>query len=308
MKILRTLDPGSLLFFDIETARVVKDLEIDTPLFDSWKYKKRKEGITDNDELIKTYEDEAGLYPEFSKIICIVAGYIVGDELVTKRYNNSSEKVLLEEFNNDTGSFLGAIKKSMLCGFANKGFDTPFIQKRMIINKIEENDCFDTFDSKPWILDSVDLADLWKGSSWNRASLLNVVTALGLPSPKSDIAGYQVGGVYWNDGPEGLERITKYCEQDVLAVANVFRAIRFEEPLTLREGVEAPKIEELPLIVSINNGGKFGAPEKKQLEKIIDGLEKEEQKNAVLILEAMNKKKRTKITQVYLDKIKKRYE
>lgn len=308
MKILKTLDAENILFYDIETARVVKELELDSPLFDSWAYKKRKENITDNDQLLQTYKDEAGLYPEFSRIISIVVGRISGDELITKTYDSDSEKELLETFNNDVAMFQSAKPKMMLCGFANLGFDTPFVQKRMIINGVDYQDCFDGFDKKPWILDEIDLSVLWKGSSWNKASLINVSVALGIPSPKSDMAGYEVGDVYWNDGRKGLERISKYCEQDVLAVANIFRKLRFESLLTIGEA-PAQQEEEMPeFLVSIYNGGPFGMQEKIELKKKLDALDEKERDNAILILESMASKKRPRLTKAYLKELKKNYE
>ena len=42
---------------------------------------------------------------------------------------------------------------------------------------------------------------------------------LNIPSPKTDIDGSQVAQVYYRDN--NLENIVRYCEQDVLAVAQV---------------------------------------------------------------------------------------
>jgi len=47
-----------------------------------------------------------------------------------------------------------------------------------------------------------------------------VLTAcFGIPSPKDDIDGSEVGRVYWEE--DNLERIAIYCEKDVLAVVQL---------------------------------------------------------------------------------------
>ena len=306
MKILKTLKEKDLVFFDVETTRLFKELPLDSPYFDSWAHKKRKLGITDNDALVKSYADEAGLYPEFSKIVSIVVGRIKGDKLHTTTYDDAEEKDLLERFNSDVTLVTTANSKTKLVGFFSSGFDTPFVMKRLMINGIEPNDVFDTFDDKPWLINSnVDIAILWKGGSWDRASLLAITTAFGLPSPKNDIGGHEVSDVYWNEGAKGLSRISTYCGKDVLALANLFKKMRFEPILELHEGV-TEKLEKTPLIISLANKGPFGAKEKKELHKLIIGFDtQEEVGQALLILDAVAAKKGTKVTKEYAGEVRK---
>lgn len=307
MKILKSLKEKDLVFYDIETARLFKELPLDSPYFDSWAWKKRKEGITDNLQLQETYKNESGLYPEFSKIISIVVGRIVDGKLRTRTYDNKDEKNLLESFNNDIEKVVSANKNTKLVGFFNSGFDTPFVHKRLIINGIEPHDIFDTFDDKPWLVNAnIDLAILWKGGSFNRASLLAISTALGLPSPKDDVKAYEVGDVYWDEGEKGLQRISKYCEKDVLTTANVFRKFVFGDLLELYDGV-IEEVEETSLIIALNNNAKFGAAEKKELESLISGFELHEIPSVFLVLESMVAKKRNKVTQTYINKLKEKY-
>ena len=56
---------------------------------------------------------------------------------------------------------------------------------------------------------------------------------LGIPSPKEDIDGSMVLPVYYED--KDLERIIKYCEQDVITVAQIILRLRNEELLTEEE-------------------------------------------------------------------------
>jgi hypothetical protein len=52
---------------------------------------------------------------------------------------------------------------------------------------------------------------------------------LGIPSPKEDIDGSMVRDVYYED--KDLDRIIKYCEQDVITVAQIILRMRNEELL-----------------------------------------------------------------------------
>jgi hypothetical protein len=47
---------------------------------------------------------------------------------------------------------------------------------------------------------------------------------LGIPSPKEDISGKDVGKVYWQEN--GLERIKTYCQKDVLTVAQIILKLK----------------------------------------------------------------------------------
>lgn len=53
---------------------------------------------------------------------------------------------------------------------------------------------------------------------------------LGIPSPKEDIDGSMVRQVYYED--KDLERIIKYCEHDVITVAQIILRLRNEGLLT----------------------------------------------------------------------------
>jgi hypothetical protein len=56
---------------------------------------------------------------------------------------------------------------------------------------------------------------------------------LGIPSPKDDIDGSQVAQVYYEE--KDLDRIARYCERDVLTVAQVFLKLRNEQLLSEEE-------------------------------------------------------------------------
>ena len=303
MRSLIKLKQEDLLFFDIETAPVVPKLELDTPLFDSWSYKFNKDGTLTNDEVIESYQKEAGLFPEFAKVVSIVVGKIIKGKICLITIDNDSEADLLTTFN----EVLERNLKCKLVGFVNLGFDTPFVFKRMLINGIEPHDKVDHSGLKPWDVIDIDLALEWKGNSFSRASLINVAIAFGLPSPKFDISGADAGKVYWNEGNEGLSRISKYCGRDVVTTINVFRKMLLQEPLEEAEVKVTEKPVEVPLFTKLFDGGKYGAAEKKELETVLAAMSEEEREKAFVVLEAMTstaKNKKTKITKAHIKTLK----
>jgi hypothetical protein len=76
------------------------------------------------------------------------------------------------------------------------------------------------------------ITEIWKFGDYKHYTSLKLLThVLGIPSPKDDIDGSQVADVYYKD--KNVDRIAKYCEQDVLAVAQVL--LRFEQIPLLSE-------------------------------------------------------------------------
>lgn len=299
MRTLRELNEEKLVFYDIETARVVKDLEPDSPLYDSWEYKVNKDGKMTQEEILTSYVKESGLYPEFSRVVSLVVGKIKDGGISLITFDDSDEKVLLKNFND----LLERNAKDRLVGFVNIGFDTPFVFKRMLINGILPNDKLDSSGLKPWTVDEIDLGKEWQGTSFARASLINIATAFGLPSPKDDISGADVGNVYWDEGDKGLARISKYCRKDVVTTINIFKKMRLEEPLE----VNNLPMSDQPLLDNLFGGTAYGKPEKEELTKILRSMTAEERESAFVVLEALVSTasgKRTRFTKAHLKTLK----
>ena len=90
----------------------------------------------------------------------------------------------------------------------------------MIINKIVIPEILDNAGKKPWEVKLLDTMDLWKfGDYKNYTSLELLTSVLGIPSPKDDIDGSMVAKVYYEENDTG--RIVRYCEKDVVAIAQV---------------------------------------------------------------------------------------
>ena len=285
MRILNKTHIEDLIFLDIETATVVEDLEIDSLLFDSWKYKKRNNDLS-NIELQESYKKEAALFPEYSKVVCITVGRFKEGKIKLKSYYHDSEQELLKEFCKDLTTVYNNNNNVDICGWAIKGFDLPYLMKRCIINGVRLPELLDSSGLKPWELTSVDLADVWKSSAFKASSLVSVATALDLPSPKSDIDGSQVSGAYYRGE---LDRIVKYCEEDVKAVIRVFQKFKGSEV----------HVDEKPLITRLFEGGRYSEEEKLELSEIVSKFTDSEKKKVKVVLDAMTstaKGKKTKVT------------
>jgi uncharacterized protein YprB with RNaseH-like and TPR domain len=303
MRALAKVKQEEVLFFDIETAPLVKELEVNSALYDSWKYKVDKTGDKTEKEVVESYSVEAGLYPEFAKVVSIVVGKIKGDKILLVTLDDEDEKVVLKRFND----LIGRNLKDTLAGFVNISFDSPFVFKRMIINGIAPNDKLDSSGLKPWEVEEIDLAILWKGNSFSRASLINVATSFGLPSPKDDISGADVGRVYWNE-EGGLARISAYCRKDVATTINIFRKMRLQEPLELLQSeTKSIEDEKSPILIELFNGGAYGKAEKEELLKVLGTFTPEERDMAYVVLDGMTSAaqgKKTKITKAHVKALK----
>ena len=74
----------------------------------------------------------------------------------------------------------------------------------------------------------------WRFGDYKHYTSLKLMAhVLGIPSPKDDIDGSQVAGVYYKE--KNLDRIVQYCEKDVITVAQVILKLRNEPLLTKKE-------------------------------------------------------------------------
>jgi len=220
-----------ILFLDIETVPCLEhynDLDHEWKLL--WEQKtqyQRKDEYTPED-----FYDRAGIWAEFGKIICLSCGFftIKGDVRhfrVTSFFGD--EVKILKDFANLMANHFSQ-PQHLLCGHNAKEFDLPFIARRMIINNIEIPNKLNLFGKKPWEVPHLDTLELWKFGDYKHFTSLKLLTqVLGVPSPKGDIDGSQVGYVYYVE--KDIDRIVTYCEKDVIAVAQVFLRLRREEIL-----------------------------------------------------------------------------
>ncbi|HOI01114.1 MAG TPA: 3'-5' exonuclease [Bacteroidales bacterium] len=218
-----------ILFLDIETVSIKPDFKRLSPSMQSlWQHKAQFLDPQGKQTVEELYA-RAGIYAEFGKIICICVGYFVGNRFTIRAFTDDDEGKLLHDFVQMLQrQFPGA--PFLMCAHNGKEFDFPYIARRLLINGFKLPALLDMAGKKPWEVRHLDTMELWKFGDWKHYTSLALLTEiLGIPSPKGDIDGSQVGKVYWVY--RDLARIVEYCYRDVLAVAQVFLRFQGQELL-----------------------------------------------------------------------------
>jgi uncharacterized protein YprB with RNaseH-like and TPR domain len=219
----------NLLLIDIETVPLVKSYtELSESHQQLWN---RKSLLLDkeSEDFEKTFEEKAGIYAEFGKIICIGVGYFILENgkhvLRVKTLSNVDEKKLLSEFTTLVNTFFKKQIKQF-CGHNIKEFDIPYLCRRLLINGIMMPDILDDFQNKkPWETPILDTLQLWKfGDYKHYISVALLAEVLHIDTPKDDIDGSDVARVYWQEN--NLERIATYCGKDVITIAQVLLKLK----------------------------------------------------------------------------------
>jgi len=123
-----------------------------------------------------------------------------------------------------------------LCAHNGKEFDIPFLGRRYLIQQLDLPKVIaETQSAKPWEVRILDTMNMWKfGDFKSYTSLELLCGVLQVPSPKEDMDGSMVAPMYWKE--KDYERIARYCEQDVIATAQVL--LRFSKmPLVAEEDI-----------------------------------------------------------------------
>ena len=221
----------NILFLDIETVPCSPSFEdLNITFQELWTEKtawQRKEEYTP----AEFYKLKAGVMAEFAKIICISVGYLFVEKnenhFRIKSFYGDDEKQIITDFNELLNSQFSK-KQHQLCAHNGKEFDFPFIARRTLINGLKLPALLDIAGKKPWEVNHLDTMELWKFGDYKHYTSIKLLAALfNIPTPKDDIDGSQVAGVYWND--KNLERIKKYCQKDTLTVAQLLLKYKGEE-------------------------------------------------------------------------------
>ena len=245
-----------ILFLDIETVSQFREYtDLPTELVKHWNKKahfihRHLSEVPEeeqNEIYRQTYKEKAGIYAEFSKIVCISLGVLdVEDdkkELRIKSIYGDDEKAILMAFTQLINQYYSNPKNSFFCGHNIREFDMPFICRRMIVNGLKLPEILQIAGKKPWEVPYfLDTLELWKFGDYKHFISLDLLAAiLGISSPKGQMDGSHVGHVYWEE--QGLDRIVEYCEKDVLTVVQVYLAMRYE-PGVLPEHVFSLTFDE----------------------------------------------------------------
>ena len=221
---LTHLHNKQIIFLDIETvAEFPSYLEMPERLQLLWN---KKAALLSKNEEITAEElyERAGIYAEFGKIVCISIGYFEKklQKFRIKSFFGPNEKALLSSFAEMLNKHFYK-ENDLLCAHNGKEFDFPYIARRLLVNRIKLPKLLDIAGKKPWEIKHLDTMELWKFGDYKHYTSLDLLTAIfEIPSPKSDIDGSQVNAVYWKEGD--VKRIAEYCQNDVLAIAQLMNA------------------------------------------------------------------------------------
>lgn len=230
---IQNIDLSKILFLDIETVSEKPEFgELDPNFQKLWTHKSRQfvDDNTDMEAVGQSYQSKAGIFAEFSKIVCISVGFLRKEGkdwfFRLKSFYGDDEKNILEDFSKLINRNYNNPLSSYLCGHNIKEFDIPFMCRRMVINGLEIPDVMQVSGKKPWeIKHFIDTLELWKFGDYKNFTSLNLLAAvLNVPSPKDDIDGSQVGRVYWEE--KDLPRIAVYCQKDVQTVMKVLMRLQ----------------------------------------------------------------------------------
>ena len=220
---LEQIKTKNILFLDIETVPVKENFEdLNTTFQALWAEKtiwQRKDEYTPSE----FYKLKAGVMAEFAKIICISVGYLFTEKgenhFRLKSFYGNDEKQILTDFNELLNTQFNK-KQHQLCAHNGKEFDFPFIARRTLINELKLPKLLDIAGKKPWEINHLDTMELWRFGDYKNYTSIKLLAALfNIPTPKDDIDGSQVAGIYWKE--KDLERIKTYCQKDTLTVAQL---------------------------------------------------------------------------------------
>ncbi|MXV15448.1 3'-5' exonuclease [Hufsiella ginkgonis] len=220
-----TIDLQQVLVLDIETVpQFASWQEVPLHFADLWELKTRS--LRKESETAEEYYQRAGIWAEFGKVVCISVGIFNGKPPETglriKSFSGDDERLILEDFI----SLLNRQPASLcLCAHNGKEFDFPYLCRRMLINGLKLPKQLNMAGKKPWEVGHLDTMELWKFGDYKNYTSLNLLAAVfGIPTPKNDIGGADVGRVYWVEGD--VQRISNYCQKDVITTAQLL--LRFK--------------------------------------------------------------------------------
>jgi DNA polymerase elongation subunit (family B) len=232
-------DLRDIIFLDIETVRCEDRHDtLNERLKSQWARKasffKRDEGQSD----AYLFEQRAGIYAEFGKVIVIAFGrYFDTPEgelgLKTRYFASENEQEILTSFKQMLEKQDPATTK--LCAHNGREFDYPYLCRRMLINSISPPALLNQTSRKPWEVTLLDTMDMWKfGDYKNYTSLDLLATLFNIPTSKGGMDGGQVNDVFYVQ--KDLKRIAEYCVGDVIAISQVYLKLK---------GLDVMKVENM---------------------------------------------------------------
>jgi DNA polymerase elongation subunit (family B) len=222
-------DLRDIIFIDIETVRCEEKHDtLNERLKTQWARKasflKRDEGQTD----AYLFEQRAGIYAEFGKVIVIAFGRYFDTPtgelgLKTRYFAGENEQEILTSLKQMLDKQDQVTTR--LCAHNGREFDYPYLCRRMLINGISPPSLLNQTGRKPWENTLLDTMDMWKfGDYKNYTSLDLLATLFNIPTSKEGMDGGQVNDVFYLQ--KDLRRIAEYCVGDVVAISQVYLKLK----------------------------------------------------------------------------------
>ncbi len=214
----------NILFLDIETVpETYRFTDVDPTTAHLFELKNQR-FKTDEKTFEQVYDEKAGIYAEFGKIVCISVGFVrstaTGRMIYLKSFYHDDEETLLRQFIRLLDDSYNTINHR-LCGHNSKEFDIPFLCRRILIHGLKLPNILNLAGKKPWEIQHLDTMELWKFGDYKAyTSLALLCHIFKIPTPKDDISGADVARVYYEEND--LLRIKTYCEKDVVALIQLF--------------------------------------------------------------------------------------
>jgi len=242
-----------LIFIDIETVATSCCYEnLTEDMRSLWDMKSRFLSLSANGQPAnpsQLYKLKAGVYSEFSKVLCIsiAESYEQNNKMYwdSRSFYGDDEATFLAEFADHLSKSCPKPSQVKMIGHNIREFDIPFLIRRMLIHGVQLPKVFNIRGKKPWQIEHlVDTMNLWKFGDFKNYTSLNLLAKiLNVPSSKESLDGSKIHDAYWME--RNLESIVKYCESDVWTTSQVYFKL-MQKPF--------PKSEKLTnnLLKSIN--------------------------------------------------------
>jgi 3'-5' exonuclease len=159
--------------------------------------------------------DRFGLDPTTGRIVCI--GLVETETVREQAFYGTDERVLLRLF----WEYLDRSRPELFITFNGKSFDFPYINLRSAILEIEPSVPLPTrrYTTRPHF----DVREVLAGDDRRRKGTLDYFCAIfGIPSPKEELDGSQIGEAFQNGR---YEAISRYCLADCQATAALYHRL-----------------------------------------------------------------------------------
>lgn len=285
---IKNLDISKILFWDLESVRESEELEPDSEAYHLYEHKTRNrdtDEVLTQQEVLDHYKKKAALSPTHNKIVCISMAVVSKGSIVVKSITGTQLEII-QEFNK-------VLSKGYIpCGWNVVGFDFPVLlqkafQEGLHLDLPEKFNCSGKkewqFTEVKYDINIIDLMLLLKGTYFYNQSLAEACYLAKIPSPKNDgIEGSQVSEVYYS---EGVERVSKYCERDVVSCVHLLQKMRGEE-LTQNIIYSNEKEKSTPLLNAIYNQKNISKEHEAQIIETAKGLTKKEKEGFITLIKA----------------------